>query len=79
MSNFEAATTDFLDTKYIPLEKKYKLIIAAVILIVALVIFFFTFFKRGADADRAVNTSQSKGSCMEPFDQNAVGYAFKFK
>jgi type IV pilus assembly protein PilO len=49
MSKFEAATTDFLDKKYIPLEQKYKLIIAAVILLFAVVIFFFVFLKPHTD------------------------------
>ena len=49
MSKFEAATTDFLDKKYIPLEQKFKLVLAAVFLILPVVIFFFTFFKPNTD------------------------------
>ncbi len=49
MSKFEAATTDFLDKKYIPMEQKYKLILAVVLLILPVVLFFFIFFKPNTD------------------------------
>ena len=45
MSKFEDATADFLDNKYIPLEQKYKLILAVVILLLPVVIFYFAYFK----------------------------------
>ncbi len=55
MSKLEAATTDFLDKKYIPLEQKYKLIIGAVVLIITIVLFFFIFFKPNADELNKLN------------------------
>jgi type IV pilus assembly protein PilO len=58
MSKFEAATTDFLDRKYIPLEQKYKLIIGAVILILTMVIFFFTIFKPNTDELNKLNNQK---------------------
>lgn len=45
MNKFSTAYTDFVDKKYIPLEPKFKIIIAALLLILPLVIFYFAYFE----------------------------------
>jgi type IV pilus assembly protein PilO len=44
MNKLSAAITDVIDKKYIPLEPKFKVILAGVLLIVPAVIFYFAFF-----------------------------------
>lgn len=45
MNKFTVTVTDFLDKKYIPLETKYKLILAVVLLLLPGLIFYFTYYK----------------------------------
>jgi len=45
MNKFATTYTDFVDKKYIPLEPKFKIIIAALLLILPLVIFYFAYFE----------------------------------
>ena len=45
MNKLSTAYTDFLDKKYIPLEQKFKIIIAVVLLLLPAVIFYFVFFE----------------------------------
>lgn len=49
MNKFTTAYTEFLDKKYIPLEPKFKVIIAIVILLLPAVIFYFAFFSPTKD------------------------------
>jgi type IV pilus assembly protein PilO len=44
MNKLSAPLTDLIDKKYIPLEPKFKVILAGVLLIVPVVIFYFAFF-----------------------------------
>jgi type IV pilus assembly protein PilO len=44
MNKLSNSTTEFLDTKYIPLEPKYKIIVAVVILLLPVILFYFLFF-----------------------------------
>jgi len=45
MNKLTSATNDFLDKRYIPLETKFKLILAVVILLLPLVVFYFAFYQ----------------------------------
>lgn len=49
MSKFQSNIADFLDKKYIPLEPKFKIILAVVLLLLPLVIFYFVIFKPNHD------------------------------
>lgn len=46
MNKITTAYTEFLDKRYIPLEKKYKIIIAIVLLLLPAVIFYFAFYDK---------------------------------
>lgn len=59
MSKVTANITDFIDKKYIPLEKKLKLIIAAAILIMPMVLFFFFFYKPNVQKLAGLNAQKS--------------------
>ncbi len=45
MNKITAAITDTIDKKYIPLEPKFKIILAVVLLLLPVVIFYFAFFQ----------------------------------
>ncbi len=45
MNKLSTAYTDFIDKKYIPLETKFKVIIAVALLLLPAVIFYFAFFE----------------------------------
>lgn len=46
MNKYQSGITEFLDKKYIPLEQKYKIIIAITLLLLPVVIFYFAFYQQ---------------------------------
>ena len=57
-SNSKFAT--FLDQKYIPLEKKFKLLIAAVLLIAPIALFYFLFFQPKSEEITTLEVTRDK-------------------
>ena len=60
MGKVTDGVTDFLDKKYIPLEPKYKIILAVALLLLPVVIFYFTFFS--LTNDKLANLERQKVS-----------------
>lgn len=60
MGKVTDGVTDFLDKKYIPLEPKYKIILAVALLLLPVVIFYFTFFS--PTNDKLANLERQKVS-----------------
>jgi len=60
MNKYTAAYTEFLDNKYIPLEPKFKIIIAIAILILPAVIFYFAFYSPNDEKLAALNKQKSQ-------------------
>lgn len=60
MNKFTTAYTEFLDKKYIPLEPKFKIILAVVILLLPVVIFYFTFFSPTNEKLTGLNKQKSQ-------------------
>jgi len=60
MNKFNTAYTEFLDKKYIPLEPKYKVIIAIVLLLIPAVIFYFAFFNPNVKKLAQLNKQKSQ-------------------
>jgi type IV pilus assembly protein PilO len=57
-SNSKFAT--FLDQKYIPLDRKYKLLLGAVILIAPVALFYFLFFQPKSEQIKSLEISRDK-------------------
>ncbi len=45
MNKITANISSFIDTKYIPLERKFKLLIGVALILLPLVVFYFAFYK----------------------------------
>ncbi len=58
MKKSDAAFEKFIDTKYIPLEHKYKIAIAIILMLIPTVLFFFLFFQPNATKISALNTQK---------------------
>jgi type IV pilus assembly protein PilO len=74
MNKITSATNDFLDKRYIPLESKFKLILAVVILLLPVVIFYFAFFQPNeeklASLDKKKITMEKKLRLVKKKAQN---------
>lgn len=57
-SNSKFAT--FLEQKYIPLEKKYKLLVGALILIAPIALFFFLYFQPKSEEIKGLEATRDK-------------------
>lgn len=60
MGKLTDGVTGFLDTKYIPLEPKFKIILAVALLLVPVLIFYFAFFS--PTNDKLANLENQKTS-----------------
>jgi type IV pilus assembly protein PilO len=58
MSN--TAFTTFIDQRYVPLEQKYKIVIAAVVLLLTVILFYFIFFQPNYEKIATLSDQQSK-------------------
>ncbi|KAB2889510.1 MAG: type 4a pilus biogenesis protein PilO [Desulfobulbaceae bacterium] len=58
MKKSDAAFEKFIDTKYIPLEQKYKIAIAVILVLIPIVLFFFIFFQPNATKITTLNTQK---------------------
>lgn len=58
MKKSDAAFEKFIDTKYIPLEQKYKIAIAVILMLIPIVLFFFIFFQPNATKISTLNTQK---------------------
>jgi len=60
MNKFTTAYTEFLDKKYIPMEPKFKVILAVVLLLLPAVIFYFAFFSPNTKKLAGLNKQKSQ-------------------
>lgn len=58
MKKSDAAFEKFIDTKYIPLEQKYKIAIAVILMLIPIMLFFFIFFQPNATKITTLNTQK---------------------
>ncbi len=58
MNKITTAITDIIDKKYIPLEPKFKVILAVVLLLLPVVIFYFAFFQSNVKKLAGLNSQK---------------------
>jgi len=90
MKKNNAALTDFINEKYIPLEPRLKAAIVAIILLLPVVIFYFVYYQpkvnkitslnsQTAQLKKQVQEAKSKAANLEQFENDLAEVKAKFE